>query len=173
MLPVGARSCTEPNRTLVGGSNEKLPNQSFNRGDDGAKPKPQHGDLSVDNQGHGVLSRSNHSRTTSRVHFELIGWATTSLFLSSQSKTPSKPSRANPGEASGSEATRSCSSRSERLLLLPWLQEIPDFPMPVPPQVSRRSFPTRISSGIRPYTQSFLWDRKTIGDPIVNYLGGE
>ena len=28
-------------------------NSSFNRGDDGAKPKPQHGDPSIDNQGRG------------------------------------------------------------------------------------------------------------------------
>jgi len=44
-----------------------------------------------------VLSRSNHSQTTSRVHYKLTGWTTTSLCWSSRFMTSSKPSRVNSG----------------------------------------------------------------------------
>jgi len=72
------------------------------------------------------------------------------------------------GEVSRSEATQSYSPRSERPLLLSWLQGTSNFPMSVPQQVSRRSWPAKISSGIRPYTMSLLRDQKTTKDLVYS-----
>ena len=70
------------------------------------------------------------------------------------------------GEASETEATWFFLSRSEGLLLFSWLQGTTNFPVPISSQVSRRSYPSRISSGIHPYTRSRVWDIKTVKSSI-------
>ena len=102
MLLIGVRSCTEPNCTLVGGSNEKLCQPVFPlwwwwRETDATSRRPLHGQPRSWGK---VLSRSVYCWTLSRVHFEFTEWMTALPHWSSRSRTSSKLSRVNMDEAS-------------------------------------------------------------------------
>ena len=141
-------------------------NQSLDCGDDREKPKPHHGGPSVNNSIEGkVSSRSTLSRTLRKVLSKLTDWMTASPRWSSRFKTSSNSSRVTLGEVSETEVIWFFPSQN-RLLLLSWLQKTLDFPLPVPPQVSWRSYLAKISSRIRSYNWSRIRDRKVADNSI-------
>ena len=134
--------------------------QSLNHGNVGEKPKLHHGGPSVNRQGRIRGSFKKQPFLNPKiVYSEFTGWMTASPHWSSLSRTFSKLLRVNLGEASGSKATWSCPSFVVTALSM--IIRALDCPMSVPPHISRRPYPARVSSGIRLYTQSCIWDRRT------------